>query len=159
VLGETQRAGELYDLVVDCLDWTGAVCAGHTDCRLIERVAGIAAAAAGRFHDANDHFRTALRQAAELPHVPEQAHTRRWYARMLIDWNRPGDRGEGSGLATEAAGLDRRMGMPRHAAMAETLARQLASTADGKASHQCADHDAAPLASSAIAAAGSARPH
>jgi hypothetical protein len=64
----------------------------RADCRLVERAAGIAADAARRFDVAQRHFETALRQAATLPHRPEEAHTRRWYARMLLDRDGPGDR-------------------------------------------------------------------
>jgi hypothetical protein len=74
---------------------------------------------AGRSWDhAEAHLRTALRQAEELPHVPEQAHTRRFFAQMLLERNRPGDQAEATRLAAEAADLYRRMGMARHVELA-----------------------------------------
>jgi hypothetical protein len=77
---------------------------------------------AGRaWDDAEAHFRTALRQAEELPHRPEQAHIRRFFARMLLERDGPGDRAEAAQLAAEAADLYRRMGMPRHLAMVESV--------------------------------------
>jgi class 3 adenylate cyclase/tetratricopeptide (TPR) repeat protein len=121
VLDERARAADLYDLVVECIDRTAIVCPNYNDCRLVQRTAGIAATAARSWDDAEDHFRTALRQAEELPHLPEQAHTRRFFARMLLDRDGPGDRTEATRLATESADLYRHMGMPRHLAMVEAL--------------------------------------
>jgi class 3 adenylate cyclase/tetratricopeptide (TPR) repeat protein len=121
VLGETERAGALYDLVAECLAWTNAACPTHTDCRLVERAAGIAAGAAGRFDVAQRHFETALRQAATLPHRPEEAHTRRWYARMLLDRDGPGDGQRADELARAAVADYERMGMPRHRELAAAL--------------------------------------
>lgn len=67
------------------------------------------------------HFRIALRQAEELPHLPEQAHTRRFFAGMLLERDGPGDRAEATRMATEAADLYRHMGMPRHVELAAGL--------------------------------------
>ena len=123
VLGETERAGALYDLVADCLAWTNAACPTHTDCRLVERAAGIAAGAARRFDVAERHFETALRQAGQLPHRPEEAHTRRWYARMLLDRGGPGDQARADDQARAAVADYERMGMPRHRDLAARLLR------------------------------------
>ena len=119
VLGERDRAASYYDLVVECIERTGAICAGFHDSRLPHRTAGIAAMAGRSWDDAEDHFRTALRQAEELPHVPEQAHTRRFFAGMLLERDGPGDRAEATRMVAEAAALYRRMAMPRHLAMVE----------------------------------------
>jgi tetratricopeptide (TPR) repeat protein len=73
LLGERDRAASYYDLVLECIERTQTTCAGFHDSRLPQRTAGIAATAARRFDDAERHFRTALRQAAELPHRPEEA--------------------------------------------------------------------------------------
>lgn len=124
VLGERERAAGYYPLVVECIERTRTVCPNYNDCRLIERSAGIAAAAAGRLDDAEAHFRTALRQSEELPHVPEQAHTRRFFAAMLLERNGPGDRVEGLQLISEAEALYRAMGMPRHLALSSALLGQ-----------------------------------
>ena len=80
-----------------------------------------------------DHYQTALRQAHELPVVIEQPEVRRWYARMLIDRDGPGDPPTGSGrdrekarqLLEEAIAMYRRIGMPKHVEMAEALLGQL----------------------------------
>jgi class 3 adenylate cyclase/tetratricopeptide (TPR) repeat protein len=121
VMGESSRAGAFYDLVLEGIERTGTVCSNYNDCRLAHRSAGIAGAAAGRWGEAEGHFRIALRQAEELPHLPEQAHTRRFFARMLIDRNQADDGADAARMATEAADLYRRLGMPRHVAMAENL--------------------------------------
>jgi DNA-binding SARP family transcriptional activator len=121
VLGEHDRAAGFYDLVVECIERTRAICPNYNDMRLPERTAGIAAAAGGCWDKAEGHFRTALRQAAELPHLPEAAHTRRFFAAVLLERDGPGDRAEATALMAEARDLYTSMGMPRHAAMVETL--------------------------------------
>ena len=93
------------------------------DMRLPERAAGIAAAAGRCWDDAEEHFRTALRQAAELPHLPEAAHTRRFFATMLLERDGPGDRAEAAALIDEARELYRTIGMPKHEAMLDGLGR------------------------------------
>jgi hypothetical protein len=105
--------------VVECQK-TGSVTA-VPDGRLLERVAAIAAAAGRQWEAAEEHFLDALRQADELPHRLEQAETRRFYARMLLERDGPGDRAEAAQMAAEAADLYRRMGMPRHFELAAGL--------------------------------------
>ena len=46
---------------------------------------------------------------------------RRWYARMLIDRDGPGDRDKARELLTEAIAMYRKIGMPKHVEMAEAL--------------------------------------
>ena len=57
--------------------------------------------------------------------VIEQPEVRRWYARMLIDRDAPGDREKARELLTEAVAMYRRIGMPKHVEMAEALLSQL----------------------------------
>jgi tetratricopeptide (TPR) repeat protein len=121
VLGERDRAAGLYDLVAECIERTHTICAGYYDMRLPQRAAGIAAAGGRRWRDAEEHYRTALRQAAELPHLPEAAHTRRFFAAMLLERDGPGDQAEAATLINEARDLYHRMGMPKHAAMVDGL--------------------------------------
>ena len=115
VLGEHDRAAGFYDLVVECIERTDAVSPHYNDMRLPERAAGIAAAAGRRWDNAERHFRTALRQATELPHLPEAAHTRRFFATMLRERDHPGDQAEAFVLVDEARELYLGMGMLRHA--------------------------------------------
>ena len=88
-------------------------------------MAGIAAAAAGQWEKAEEHYKTALRQAHELPHKIEQPEVRRWYARMLLDRDAPGDRDRARELLTEAIEMYRRIGMPKHVQMAERMLREV----------------------------------
>ena len=108
-LGERQEAAALYPAVLHCLDRTGVVDAYPNDCKLVERVAGLAAAAGSNWDAAEAHYTTALRQAAELPHLPEQAGTRRCYAAMLLERNAPGDEQQAEQLLAEADDLARRL--------------------------------------------------
>jgi tetratricopeptide (TPR) repeat protein len=85
----------------------------------------MAAAAGGQWQKAEEHYQTALRQAHELPFVIEQPEVRRWYARMLMDRNAPGDRDKARQLLTEAIAMYRQIGMPKHQEMAQALLGQL----------------------------------
>jgi tetratricopeptide (TPR) repeat protein len=81
----------------------------------------MAAAAGEHWEKAEEHYQTALRQAHEIPVVIGQPEVRRWYARMLIDRDAPGDREKARELLTEAVAMYRRIGMPKHVEMAEAL--------------------------------------
>ena len=126
VLAEREKAAKLYPLVLEAID-TGALTGVFS--KLFQIVAGMAAAAGRQWDKAEQHYQTALRQAHELPMVMEQPEVRRWYARMLIDRDGPGDPSTGSGrdrdkareLLTEAVAMYRRIGMPKHIEMAEAL--------------------------------------
>ncbi len=118
VLGEREKAAKLYPLVLEAVD-TGAVVLWYSP--LLHAVAGMAAAAGEHWEKAEEHYQTALRQAHELPHVIQQPEVRRWYARMLIDRDAPGDCEKARELLTEAIAMYRRIGMPKHVEMAEAL--------------------------------------
>ena len=60
-----------------------------------------------------------------MPHIIEQPEVRRWYARMLLDRNAPGDRETARQLLSEAIEMYRRIGMPKHVEMAETMVREV----------------------------------
>jgi class 3 adenylate cyclase/DNA-binding winged helix-turn-helix (wHTH) protein len=120
MLGEDERAASFQPLVVDALG-TGSILGSYHDGRLLQRVAGIAAAAGRRWEAAEGHFEAALRLAGELPHPIEGLHTRRFYGWMLLRRGSPGDRERGAGLLTAAAAGYRSFGMARHAHLAEAL--------------------------------------
>ena len=84
------------------------------DLGLVEKAAGIAAAAGKAWADATMHFENALRQADEIPHRVEQPEVRRWYTWMLLDRGEPGDRERARKLLTEARAAYEKVGMPRH---------------------------------------------
>jgi class 3 adenylate cyclase/tetratricopeptide (TPR) repeat protein len=123
VLGEREKAAKLYPLVLEAFD-TGCVTRGPMH-GLLQTVAGMAAAAGEHWEKAEEHYQTALRQAHELPVVIEQPEVRRWYARMLIDRDAPGDREKARELLTEATEAYRHIGMPKHVEMAEGLLSRL----------------------------------
>ncbi len=118
VLGESREAAKLYPRVQAALQ---KAVVGTWGSSLIQRIAGISAAAGSRWRQAEEHYETALRQAHELPHVLEQPEVRRWYARMLIDRNRPGDRDRAFRLLTEAIAMYGKIGMSNHVEMAEGM--------------------------------------
>jgi hypothetical protein len=120
VIGERERAAGLYPLLREHMDSTGVILLCFAP-SLLERVAAIGAAAGRQWDLAEEHFSTALRQAEELPFVIEGAETRRWYARMLLDRNGPGDRDRARSLVEEAIPVYGRIGMPRHEELARTL--------------------------------------
>jgi hypothetical protein len=74
---------------------------------------------------AEEHCETALRQAHEIPVVIQQPEVRRWYARMLIDRDAPGDRDKARQILTEAVTMYRQIGMPKHVETAEELLGEL----------------------------------
>lgn len=120
VLGERDEAAKLYPLVLEAIGTGVVIRPMHAD-GLLQTVAGMAAAAGGQWDKAEEHYQTALRQAHEIPVVIEQPEVRRWYARMLIDRDGPGDRDKAFRLLTEAVAMYRRIGMPKHVEMAEAL--------------------------------------
>jgi DNA-binding SARP family transcriptional activator/tetratricopeptide (TPR) repeat protein len=120
VIGDRDGAAGFYPFVREYIATTGVVLHWWSP-YLHEKSAGIGAAAGGRWDAAEEHFRTALRQAEELPFAIEGAETRRWYARMLLDRNAAGDRDRARSLVEEAIAVYRGIGMPRH----ETLALAL----------------------------------
>jgi class 3 adenylate cyclase/tetratricopeptide (TPR) repeat protein len=122
-LREGKEAGKYYLVVAEGLNSTGAVL-GYLGARLTEPIAGIAAAGAGLWQEAEAHFQKAMRQADELPHKLEQPEVRRWYARMLLDRDAVGDRDEARRFLQEAIAMYREIGMPKHVEMAEALLKE-----------------------------------
>jgi class 3 adenylate cyclase len=123
LLGDAGRARRLYPLVVEALA-TGTLLR-HYDGALMQRTAGMAAAAAGRCDRAEAHFEEALLQAERLPHLMERPQVRHLYARFLARRDGGGDRDRARLLLDEALAEYRRIGMSRHVAMAEALRQSL----------------------------------
>ncbi|MGH8993223.1 MAG: hypothetical protein ACRDZ7_17080 [Acidimicrobiia bacterium] len=121
LLGERDRAAELHPLVVAIT--RGTVIGGFYDGRLLERSAGVAAMAGGRWTESEAHFCRALEQAATIPHVVEGAHTRRWYGQMLLERDGPGDREHAEKVLRTAIEDYHRLGMPRHRDLAASRLR------------------------------------
>ena len=119
LLGERDRAAELYPLTVEAIatDTVVTIDASH----LLRTIAGIAAGAGRRWDEAQNHFETTLRLADEIPFRSEQAEARYWFARMLVDRSAPGDRKKARDLLDMALEVYREIGMPRHLEMTEKL--------------------------------------
>lgn len=118
VLGERNEPAGWYPLVLEARA-TGAMATDNWEGRLLERIAGIAATAAGNWDAAEAHFLVALRQADEMPHQLERLETRRFFALMLAERAAPGDRDRAQRLLQEALDGFTRLGMPRHAELAK----------------------------------------
>ena len=119
LLGQADQAASLYPLVLEALD-TGTV-TEFQSMELLQTGAGTAAAAGGQWGEAEEHYRTALGQAHELPHRIAQPEVRRWYARMLLDRNASGDADRARTLLDEAIEMYELLQMPRHVEMAKEL--------------------------------------
>jgi len=110
-LGEREQAAEFYPLTRELLD-TGMV----TFCsiaRFPQTIAGIAAAAGRQWERAEEHFRTALQQAEEMPDRREQADISRFLGAMLLEKGSPDDREQARTLLSDAIAGYSDIGMPR----------------------------------------------
>lgn len=114
--GEREEAGKLYPLLAEFVAkdiGRFAFTAG-----LHERFAGIAAAAAGDWENAERHFQHGLKVVdEERPHRVDQARIRYWYGRMLLDRGGPGDFERARELLARARELGKDMGL--HGLIAE----------------------------------------
>ena len=119
ILGQRSQAAELYPAVQHSLE--GGAVVSLDGRRLLETVAGMAAAAGGDWRSAESHYESALGQAQQIPFRSEQAEARRCYAQMLLDRDRSGDRERARTLLAEAVDLYTQIGMPRHVEMARAL--------------------------------------
>jgi class 3 adenylate cyclase/tetratricopeptide (TPR) repeat protein len=119
LLGEHDQAAALLPRLEQVL------ALGHEwmafDGRFISTRAGIAAAAAGRWEEAERHYRAAIQAAEQVAGRIEQADIRRLHARMLLDRDRPGDRERARSQLSDAIEAYHAMGMPRHEAVTSTL--------------------------------------
>lgn len=125
VLGRRDEPAAWYPLVVEAGRVSGAQTANFAPLQLFERVAGIAATAAGRWEDAERHFRLGIAQADETPHQVERFETRRFYAQMLAERDGAGDRDQARLLLSEALDGFVRLGMPRHADLVRSALAEL----------------------------------
>jgi class 3 adenylate cyclase/tetratricopeptide (TPR) repeat protein len=147
VVGARMEAAALYPIVLAAIQG-GAVLRLY-DAALIQAVAGICAAASESWVVAEEHYRTSLLQAEQLPHRVAQPEVRRWFAQMLLSRDAAGDRDEARRLLGEAVTAYRRLGMPRHVEMAEALLGETEGRRRGSR-----DHEAWAAASSAGHLAG-----
>ncbi|HVM07953.1 MAG TPA: AAA family ATPase [Acidimicrobiales bacterium] len=131
VLGERERAARLYPTVIDHAA-TGTVMRSW-DYRLVSTLAGIAAGCGGDLSLADRHFEHAERVARKLPMRHEEADALRFRAAVHLG---AGD-GDGAVDRNVARMLERaidiydELGMPRHAALASTMAADAQSSKTG----------------------------
>lgn len=119
IAGLTEDAAALYPLVAERVD---VMPIGNAfDLSLVQRIAGMAAAAARRWDEAQEHFEHARRQVVELPNRLEHPHVLHWHAKMLLDRGKADDHERARTMLVEALDEYRGAGMPLHAAMVEVL--------------------------------------
>ena len=109
-LGDTQRAPQLYDMLLPHANRNivvlNAACNGS-----VSRNLGQLAAALGRFEDAERHFEDALELNQRLGSPPLTARAQCDYAEMLLDRQAPGDVAKAQQHANRALATARRLGM------------------------------------------------
>ena len=118
IVGLAEDAGALYPLVAERVD---VLPVGAFDVVLAQRIAGMAAAAAGRWDQAQAHFETARRQADELPNRLERPQVLHWYGKMLLDRANADDHERARTMLVDALDDYGRLGMPVHASMTQAL--------------------------------------
>ena len=108
-LGDGDAAGQLTELLAP---WSGHhLAAGHTYLGAADHHLGVLAAAAGRWEDAQDHFRAALAAHERLGARPWQALTAQAYAGMLRGRDAHGDQARAAALDATAGATAGRIGM------------------------------------------------
>ena len=98
------------------------------DGRLVETRAGLAAAAARRWEEAERLFTLACEAAEKMPNHVELADLSRLHARMLLDRGANGDHARAAQMLEEALVAYRAFGMPAYGAEAERLLSRARST-------------------------------
>jgi DNA-binding CsgD family transcriptional regulator/tetratricopeptide (TPR) repeat protein len=127
------RAAQLYRLMRPHADLF--VCSGAGVVMILGSVRyplGVAAATMGRLDDAVRHLRAAIDSAQRAGMPPAVAHASHQLARVLARRTRRGDRDEAAALATAAATLAVRLGMPPLQRQAQGLAESLSGHRPGQ---------------------------
>ena len=91
------------------------------DYRLLATLLGMSATCAQEWDAAEAHFHDAIRLARELPMRMEEPDANRFYARMLLARDRPGDRDRAAALVADAQAQYRALEMPMHVALVGEL--------------------------------------
>ena len=120
LLGEPDEVAALAPTISDCAATTGGIMRAW-DFRLIATLQGIAAGCRGEWDEAESHFEHALRLSQQLPMRREEPEARRFYAQMLLDRGRTGDRDRARALLEVATEGYTSFEMPAHAALARGL--------------------------------------
>jgi hypothetical protein len=120
--GLDDQAGGLYEAVAARIR---GMPVSAFDLTLGERAAGMAAALAGLWDRAEEHFVAAARLAEANPVRIEQPQVRYWHAWTLLRRGDPADRVRAGAMLKVAHDDFAAIGMPLHTALAETLLRDL----------------------------------
>jgi class 3 adenylate cyclase/tetratricopeptide (TPR) repeat protein len=116
LVGRNDEAAALLPIIEEALtlpsEWVSF------DARWVRTRAGIAAAAAGRYDEAEGHFTEVLRRGEERENKIERADVFRFLARMLLQRDEPGDRERAEEHIRSAIEEYRALGMPRHVELA-----------------------------------------
>lgn len=124
VLGRREEIAALETLAEYVVE-RGPMCVWSQN--LLQASAGIAAAAAGHWERAEDHFRTAMPQADSAPYRTAQPVVRLRYADMLLSRGMAGDRERALKFLNEALDMCRTVGMAWYAEHVERRIRVVAS--------------------------------
>ena len=119
-IGSADDARRLYPILAERLSVTMY---GFFDLQISERIAGMVAATAEQWEDAERHFVEAARIAREAPNRWDAPHVEYWHGKMLLDRGRPEDREAGIAKVKAARAEYERRGMPVHLKMADDLLR------------------------------------
>lgn len=117
VLGDFEASAAMLPVIEDCIVRTGVICVEFRGGRILARAAGVAAAAGADWRKAEQFFALARKQAEEMPHIVELAHTLRLHGSMLYETSGREDHSRADALLKESAGIYQRLKMPRHATM------------------------------------------
>ncbi|HUE97222.1 MAG TPA: AAA family ATPase, partial [Longimicrobiaceae bacterium] len=124
LLGRRESAAALYPLVRQLMSQGAVVMWTHG---LVEKAAGIAAAAGDDWEVAERHFESAIQLADDLPVVSEQPETRVGYARMLLDRGCAGDTDRARDLSIEARDAFAASGLSERVMLFERILRECAA--------------------------------
>jgi class 3 adenylate cyclase/tetratricopeptide (TPR) repeat protein len=119
-IGDGELCAELYPLLAAQL---GRCLMRPFDWSIEDRVLGMAAATAGLWEQAEEHFEQALVRATKVPVLLDEPIVRHRYGEALLTRGRPQDAGRAKALVAEAVDGYRRLGMRLLLAEAEQLLR------------------------------------
>ena len=132
-VGLADDAGALYPLVAERVETLAL--GNFFDAALSQRIAGMAAAAAGRWDQADAHFKTAHRQAREFPNHIDAPQVQYWHAKMLLDRGDLNDRDRAQSMLADALQGYQTYGMLVHTARAQELIDTASASAPATAPH------------------------
>jgi tetratricopeptide (TPR) repeat protein len=122
VLGQDDALAALYPTIRQMLD--KGILFRSFGWLPIEGLAGVAAAAAGDWEQAERHFDSASRLTERLGYVYHRPELRRYEAMAWLRRGEPGDGDRARELLTAAIEDYRRIGMPKHVELSESMLKE-----------------------------------